>query len=142
MKNYKQLSKPYEPDEWEEDSEWLAQRISFLWCMRDYYPRYYVQNGFADEKNEFNLTYGTDNKIIGRAHEIFYGEFRVNTDNRYKFNQQTIYQLARRFIELCKMKDSDMELFLTKKHYIEYEFLQEMMYKGTEVYDAYCELTR
>jgi len=72
MKDYKKSDYRYFEAEWENDKEWIAQRIAFLWGLREKYPRHYCDNGFGHEKSELYEWYGSDNWIMSRAQEIFY----------------------------------------------------------------------
>jgi transcriptional regulator with XRE-family HTH domain len=62
--------RPMEPDEWEDDKDWLAKRLCFLYEVRQFsygnYPK------LQEEIQEMYECFGSDNCIIGKANELFY----------------------------------------------------------------------
>lgn len=69
MKNFNKRDRPYKESEWETDKDWLAQRIAFLWHLRDTDPQHYCRNGFGQEKE--NLYAQCDYEVIMRAQDIY-----------------------------------------------------------------------
>jgi|GEM_PF-3104468 len=43
----------YREDEWEDNLEWKARRLDFIWRYASKYPKEYVESGMNDEKHDF-----------------------------------------------------------------------------------------
>ena len=58
----------YNPEEWVQDKDWLANRLCFLYERR--YSSYYPD--LQEEIQKIYEYFGTDNYIMGKASELFY----------------------------------------------------------------------
>jgi len=123
VKDYRQYSSAYSPNEWEEDKEWLGKRLEFLWTLADYYPQIYNNRGFGDEKHEIYHYYGSDNKVSKPAAEEHYGQYQTKKYENLK--NENPFDVIREYIRLKKIKGNDMDQFLRKRVYIKYYFYDE-----------------
>lgn len=134
MKDYKQYSKAYKPEEWEEDKEWIARRLEFLWTFCDYYPRLYSDRHLGNEKEEIYRCYGSDNEVSRMANDFHCGQY----ENQYKFNVEDRCELFREFENLINIKNGSMDKFLRKRIYIKYYYLEEFIHEYLdEEYNEY-----
>lgn len=65
MKEYKYIGR-YQESEWENDLEWKAKRLDFIWRFASSNPKEYVESGMSDEKYDF---YAYD-EIISAAYNM------------------------------------------------------------------------
>ena len=123
MKDYRQYSKTYTPDEWEEDKEWLARRLDFIWTFGELYTHLYQVRHFGEEKELLYSYYGTDDEINRMAHDFHYDQYK----NQYTFDIKDANKLFQEFIKLINFKTSNMDSFLRKRIYIKYNYLEEFI---------------
>lgn len=118
MKDYRAF-KRYTIDQWEEDVEWLAARLDFIWCMRDYYPEGYMDMGLNKEKADF---YSINNTQIGAlAQKLHYSVDGALYDNTV--GKESLEKQYRKYKELIIMRDGDLRNFLKKSNCNLYEYL-------------------
>lgn len=121
MKDYRQYSKPYAPNKWENDKDWLARRLEFLWTLSDYYPDRYRELHFGNEKNELYEYYGTDDEIMRIASKLHSGQY----SNKPNLKSKTYKEIFEEYDNVKNIKNSDIDTFLRKRIYIKYYFLME-----------------
>jgi hypothetical protein len=121
MKDYRRYTEPYKPNEWEEDEEWLIKRLDFLWTLSEYYPRIYIEKRFGEEK--YNL-YKFYEKLIPKANDINTSQYN---EGYYlnMFSKKSLEDLREEFKVLHLTKEKNMDMFLRKRLYIKYYFLQD-----------------
>jgi hypothetical protein len=136
MKDYRQYSKAYAPEEWETDKEWLSNRLEFLWTFRDYYPDQYHCKKLDYEKEEIYSHYGPDNEIMSKASQLHYDQY--NNGDKGKLKVKDAYSIFADYNKLTKAKEFDMDTFLRKRLYIRYYHIREFIsdYLGQE-YEEY-----
>lgn len=133
MKDYRQYSKPYTPEEWEKDKEWLAHRLDFLWTFCDYYTHLYQVGSFGEEKELLYHFYGSDNEFAKMAHDFHYDQYQNNT---FKLDKMETIDLFNEYRKLKKAITNDMDNFLRKRLYIKYYFMRAFI-EETQLYDDF-----
>ena len=118
MRDYR-YTYPYTEKEWEDDIDWLAERLAFIWNFREHYPREYMLNDLSVEKNIFyEINNGTISKL---AHE------KYNTvDFKFfdkKYENFTLHETAIQFNKLLKIKKRSVNEFFKKCNMNEYDYI-------------------
>ena len=127
MKNYRKMSR-YQPHEWEEDKEWRARRLQFLWDMRSYYTSYYLSMGLAEEKEDF---YDVNDSTVSRLAAKYnnYGEGEIARYERLS-NKECSDELRR----LERIKNSSKDEFVLKKNCNFYCYIVEQRLEDVRDY--------
>jgi len=123
MKDYREHSRAYKPEEWETDKEWVAHRLEFIWTFGDYYPAEYSNIHLGNEKEELYRTYGSDNEISKMSYDFHNSQYK----DIYKFNADNKIELFNEFDRLNLIKEHNADFFLRKRIYIKYYYLSEFI---------------
>ena len=123
MKDYRAFTK-YRIDEWENDIEWKANRMSFLWDIRKFYVETYLKNKLNIElQSDF---YGiNDYEVANLAHKVNQGNY--GEDCR-RWNKLEINYLYEKYIDLKRMKKRDAKMFLKRNNQFLYTYILERRY--------------
>lgn len=133
MKDYRYFG-VYARNEWEDDIDWKAKRLQFLWDVRRYYGDEYHDLKMFDEKNAFYRI--NDNEVSRLAAKYD----RYGDGDLEKFSQLTNRECVEKFIELLKLKRSNKNEFMKKCNSNLFCFLKEQRYeemKEAMQYDEY-----
>jgi len=118
MKNYRQLTR-YQPHEWEDDKEWRARRLQFLWDMRSYYTSDYLRNGMADEKDDFyDINDSTVSSLASLYDRYADGEFE-------RYEKMSNNECSNMLKRLERLKDTNKQEFLLKCNCNLYNYIVE-----------------
>ena len=55
----------------------VAQRLAYLWHMREVDPRKYINGRFGVEKEDIYATHGWSNEVMNEARKIYYGRNNI-----------------------------------------------------------------
>ena len=119
MKDYRSLER-YSIDEWEDDIEWMAGRLDFIWCMRDYAINKYRDLELAEEKDDF---YYINNGEVARSASKLYHSVDIKYYNS-TIGKQSIEQQYRTYKTLQTMRIDNIIEFLKKNNCNLYEYLK------------------
>jgi len=129
MKDYRSFTK-YEIDEWEESAEWKAGRLDFLWSIRDYNFKLYMELGLNEEKQDMYCI--NDNKVLAIATKSFHSVDMEAYDRQYiNINIRDKYILYQKLINL---KKNNLKEFLLKNNCNLYEYLDIRYAQSEEFY--------
>ena len=125
MKNYRAF-KRYTVEEWENDNEWKAKRLDFIWSIRDYNSSLYLDLDLHNEKEDF---YSVNNSEVARmASKLHYSVdmdyYEKTIGNTSIENQYSILK------NLRKMKRNDIVQFMRKDNCNLYEYLKDKIGDG------------
>ena len=130
MRDYRVL-KRYTMDQWEDDDEWKAARLDFIWCIRDYYPKKYMELELNEEKNDF---YSINNNEVSRlASNLHY-----SIDMDYYNSIMKVLSLDSQYSMLKKLNDmkyNNIKQFIRKNNCNLYEYLKMRRDNG-DYYDV------
>lgn len=125
MKDYRSFER-IDVDDWEEDKEWLGNRLDFLWSIRDYNTELYFANDLHLEKHDF-YEYN-DYEVINIASSRHYSVDVEKYNNMYRNtsieDQYNIYQKLRR------LKASDLKEFMKKNNCNLYDYFLDKDSQG------------
>lgn len=121
MKNYRYIG-AYRSDEWEDDTEWKARRLQFIWDFSKLYTNLYLELKMNKEKSAFYRINDCEVARIASSLDSYSdGEF-----NRYQ--KMDDYKCAEKLVELERMKVENMSEFLKKCNSNLYFYLNENRY--------------
>jgi len=132
MKNYRAFTRFF-VDEWEDDIEWKAQRLSFLWDIRKFYFELYLKNNLNKElQDDF---YGINNdQVSNLAAGISSGTYTKDSKKWAKLDISFLYE---KYIELKRMKKRDAKMFLRRNNQFLYTYILERRYEELSDYIHY-----
>lgn len=120
MKDYRQIKK-MEPGEWENNIDWMACRLDFLWCIEHYKPELYRKLKLSEEKNDF---YEINNNEVGRLAQEKHYSVNVDYYKKYFSNIGLVAQHSL-YKKLNNMRQNNLKEFLLKKNCNMYDYLRE-----------------
>lgn len=119
MKDYRSLER-YSIDEWEEDKEWLGNRLDTLWSIRDYNFELYMKNNLNLEKNDFYKY--NDNEVSRIASNRHHSVDIKKYDYIYK--RVSVAEQKMRYKKLEDLKNNSLKEFLKKDNCNHYEYFR------------------
>lgn len=122
MKDYRAL-KRYSVSEWEDDIEWLARRMDFLWDMRDFYPDIYMEIGLNKELQNDFYRYNLPEVHALAVKLNSYNENSVKYWN--KCEKENPGYFKQKYIDLRSIKNWDLKEFIKKKNCYLYLYIVE-----------------
>lgn len=125
MKDYRSFER-IDVDDWEDDKEWLGNRLDFLWSMREYNAELYLANDLHLEKNDF-YEYN-DDEVVKIANSRHYSVDVGMYDNMYK--NTTIEEQYDIYKKLKYLKTNDLKEFLKKNNCNLYDYFLDKDYQG------------
>lgn len=126
MKDYRSFER-INIEDWEQDKQWLGNRLDFLWSIRDYNSDLYIKNKLNLEKNDF---YSYNDAEVGRiAQERHYSVDTDRYDSIYK--DISIEDQYEKYKELQYLRKTNLKEFLNKKNCNLYDYL---LYKDIDGY--------
>jgi len=129
MKNYRRLEM-YKINEWEEDDEWKAKRLAFLWLVQEERPDLYKKNNLSEEKYElYEIKTNKMSKIALEEYSIDFNYY----ENFYKDDYE---KMALDYMHLHDMKINNFNSFILKKNCNKFNFLEINFYEFKENYDC------
>jgi len=128
MKDYRYIGR-YKPEEWEDDIDWLARRMDFIWDYRQFYTQDYLNNGMCEElQQDF---YGINNSEVSRIaaklnkyEDSFYKTWELMSDEK----------LADKYNELISIKKRDRNEFMKKNNCYLYCYIIEQRWNDVSQY--------
>ena len=125
MKDYRSFER-IDVDDWEDDKEWLGNRLDFLWCIREYDNELYFANDLYLEKNDFYMY--NDDEVVKIANSKHYSVDVELYDNMYK--DTSIEDQYEMYEKLKQLKISDLKGFLKKNNCNLYDYFLDKDYQG------------
>lgn len=134
MKNYRYIG-AYSIEEWEEDVEWRARRLQFIWDFSKLFTDKYLELKMNKEKSAFYRINDSEVARIASSLDSYSpGEF-----DRYK--KMNDYKCAEKLVELERMKVENINEFLKKCNSNLYFYLTEHRYDDIrQVFDEEYDL--
>ena len=121
MKDYRYFGR-YTRDQWEDDTEWKARRLQFIFDVSHYMSDDYKELELYKEKNEF---YRINDNEVGRLAAKYncYGEGDLE-----RFSMLSGEECVKHYIKLILMKRSNKKEFVKKCNINLYCYVSEQRY--------------
>ena len=126
MKDYRYFG-VYSRDEWEEDVDWKARRLQFIWDVSHYFGDEYHDLKMYREKNEF---YRINDDEVSRLAAKYncYGDGDLD-----RFSKLSDEQCVEKYIELILLMRSNKKEFMKKCNSNLYCYLKERRYEDMQM---------
>ena len=125
IKDYR-IMKRLNPQQWQEDPDWRARRLDFLWDVRQYRSDLYSLYDLSYEKE--NFYHINDSLVASLASKYHYS---VNSDYYNKIYKTKKdwkrLKMAEDYEKLNVMRLDNFELFLNKNNCNLYDYLEDKM---------------
>jgi len=128
MKDYRHIGR-YTPDQWEDNTEWLARRMDFIWDFRQFYTEEYLRNGMCEElQNDF---YGMNDDEVGSLA----AKYNNYDESFYKsWESMSLSKLVDKYRELERLRKTDKNEFMKKNNCYLYCYITEQRWESISEY--------
>lgn len=131
MKNYRHLGRMH-PDEWEDDEDWKARRLDFIWDVMTNRNSLYIELGLNDEKYDFYKINDTEvSRLASKYH------YSADYDYYRKYYNWNSMLMAKEYYQLNQLRLNDLIEFLKKCNSNKFDFLQNHFDCFQEEYAEY-----